>query len=345
MKLPEMKPPETEPTETARTPIPHVWGLVGNTPLVEVTSLSKLTGCRILAKCEFLNPGGSIKDRAAKGIIETAERSGQLSAGGTIVEGTAGNTGIGLATLAAERGYRVIVSMPDNQSQEKYAMLEAIGAEIRKFKPVPFANPGHFYHQAKQIAAEMPSAFWANQFENLANQEAHFLSTGPEIWQQTGGAIDHFICSVGSGGTIAGVSRYLKEKNPAVQIHLADPFGSGLFSYLRDGKIETQGSSVTEGIGIMRLTANFAMARVDTALRVSDQAMIDVLFHVARHDGLFIGTSAALNLAAVLELAMLNRGSGQTFVTVIGDSGARYQSKLLSPEWRAQTNLQPQPLN
>lgn len=322
----------------------HVWDLVGSTPLVEIASLSKLTGCRILAKCEFLNPGGSIKDRAAKGIIEAAERTEQLCAGGVIVEGSAGNTGIGLATLAAERGYRVIVSMPDNQSQEKYAMLEAIGAEVRKFKPVPFSNQEHFYHQARRIAAGIPGAFWANQFENTANQDAHYRGTGPEIWNQTGGVIDHFVCSVGSGGTIAGVSRFIKEKKPSLQVTLADPFGSGLYCQLREGKMETQGSSVTEGIGIMRITANFSMAKVDSAIRVSDQAMIDMLFHLARHDGLFIGTSAALNLAAIFEMAKVRRGSGQTFVTVLGDSGARYQSKLLSAEWRQQVHLQPQPL-
>ena len=317
-----------------------VWDLVGGTPLVEISSLSKLTGCNILAKCEFLNPGGSIKDRAAKGIIADAESRGILKPGATIVEGTAGNTGIGMATLAAERGYKVIVAMPDNQAAEKYALLEALGAEVRRFQPVPFSNPAHFYHQAQRIAEET-GGFWANQFENTANQEAHYTGTGREIWEQTQGRIDTFVASVGSGGTIAGVSRALKEKNAKIQVVLADPLGSGLYRYMQNGKLETEGSSVTEGIGIMRITANFSKALVDSALRIGDQDMINTLFHVARHDGLFIGTSAALNLRAAYEIGMKNKDSGKVIVTVICDSGTRYQSKLLSSAWRKEKNLEP----
>lgn len=324
------------------------WDLVGNTPLVEIASLSRRTGNRILAKCEFMNPGGSVKDRAAKSMILAAEQSGQLKPGGVLVEGTAGNTGIGLATFARARGYRCIISMPDNQAMEKVAMLEALGAEVRAVKPVPFANPDHFYHRAKKIAEETPGAFWVNQFENLANAQAHESGTGEEIWAQTGGALDVFTCSVGTGGTIGGVSRALKrrakEAGRSVRIVLADPFGSGLYSYFRDGKIESTGSSVTEGIGIMRVTANFSRAQVDDAIRISDQDMINMLFHVAQEDGLFIGTSAALNLCAAYQLALQQKGEGKTFVTIICDSGTRYQSKLLSATWRQEKGLMPQPI-
>ncbi|CAN5588205.1 cysteine synthase A [soil metagenome] len=324
------------------------WDLVGNAPLVELKSLSEKTGCRIVAKCEFANPGGSIKDRAAKFMIAKAEREGQLKPGGTIVEGTAGNTGIGLAMLAASRGYKSIISMPDNQAAEKYTMLEVLGAEVRKVKPVPFANQDHFYHQARKIAEQTPGAFWANQFENTANAQAHEEGTGRELWEQTGGRIDVFTCSVGTGGTIAGVSRALKSRarneGRDVRIILADPFGSGLFSYKKTGEIKSTGSSVTEGIGIMRITANFAMAEVDDALQVPDQEMIDMLFHLAKHEGLFVGTSAALNVMSAYRLALAEQGSGKTFATVLCDSGSRYQSKLLSPAWRAEKNLQPKPL-
>lgn len=325
------------------------WDLVGNAPLVELKSLSDKTGCRVLAKCEFANPGGSIKDRAAKFMIAKAEREGLLQPGGTIVEGTAGNTGIGLTMLATARGYKSIISMPDNQAAEKYSMLEVLGAEVRKVKPVPFANQDHFYHQAKRIAEQTPGAFWCNQFENTANAQAHEEGTGREIWEQTAGRVDVFTCSVGTGGTIAGVSRALKSRARAekrdVRVVLADPFGSGLFSYKKTGEIRSSGSSVTEGIGIMRITANFAMAEVDDAVQVTDQEMIDMLFHLAKHEGLFVGTSAALNVVSAYRLARAEKDSGKTFVTVLCDSGSRYQSKLLSPEWRTEKNLEPKPLS
>lgn len=325
------------------------WDLVGDTALVELKSLSEKTGCRILAKCEFNNPGGSVKDRAAKFMIMKAEREGVLNPGGTIVEGTAGNTGIGLATLAAARGYKCIISMPDNQASEKYAMLEVLGAEVRKVKPVPFANQDHFYHQAKRIAESTPGAFWANQFENTANLQAHEETTGPEIWDQTGGKVDVFTCAVGTGGTLGGVSRALKSRAKAlgrdVRIVLVDPLGSGLYCYVKEGKVETTGSSVTEGIGIMRITANFAAAQVDDAIRLTDSEMIDMLFHLAQHEGLFVGTSAALNVMSAYRLAMAEKGSGKTFVTVLCDHGSRYQSKLLSPEWRKEKGLEPRPLS
>lgn len=324
------------------------WDLVGNTPLVEIQSLSKLTGSRIFGKCEFMNPGGSVKDRAAKFIIDQAETSGALKPGGTIVEGSAGNTGIGLAMLAAARGYRTIVTIPDNQAFEKYAMLEALGAEVRKVKPVPFANQDHFYHQARRIAEEMPGAFWANQFENPANLKAHEEGTGPEIWNETGGGVDVFTCAVGTGGTMGGVSRslksYAKASGREVRTVLADPEGSGLFSYKKTGVIESTGSSVTEGIGIMRITANFAAAQVDDAIRILDLEMIDMLFHLAKHEGLFVGTSAALNVMAAYKLALAEKGSGKTYVTILCDHGSRYQSKLLSETWRKEKGLEPKVL-
>jgi cysteine synthase A len=321
-----------------------VWDLVGNTPLIYFDSLSRLTGCKIYGKAEFLNPGGSVKDRAAKGIILQAEREGKLKPGGTVVEGTAGNTGIGFATLAAGRGYKTIVVMPDNQSEEKYQLLELLGADVRRVPAVPFANPGHFYHTAKKIAEETPGAFWGNQFENEANGEFHYQTTGPEIWQQTDGAVDIFTCAVGSSGTISGVSRYLKEKNGAVQVVAADPLGSGIFCLLKEGKMEAQGSSVTEGIGIMRITANYKKAKIDDAIRVNDQEMIDMLFHLAQKEGLFLGTSSGINVTSAYRLAQANAGSGKTIVTVLCDHGTRYSSKLLNSDWRESKALQPKPL-
>jgi cysteine synthase A len=318
-----------------------VFELVGGTPLVYIESLSKLTGCKIYGKAEFLNPGGSVKDRAAKGIILDAEKRGILKPGSTIVEGTAGNTGIALATLASSRGYRCIISMPDNQSREKYEILEMLGAEVRKVPPVPFANENHFYHQAKRIAAETPNAFWADQFENEANGNFHYESTGKEIWEQTKGTVDIFTCAVGTGGTISGVSRYLKEKNSKTQVIAADPSGSGIFNYVKEGKFASSGSSVTEGIGIMRLTANFKAAKVDAALQISDQEMIDVLYHVAHKDGLILGTSSGINLMSAYRLAQENSGTGKTIATILCDHGTRYSSRLLNQEWLKEKNLIP----
>jgi cysteine synthase A len=317
---------------------------IGRTPLIEIESLSRATGCRILAKAEFMNPGGSVKDRAALAMIEAAEASGELRPGGVIVEGTAGNTGIGLTMLGLKRGYRVIICMPDNQAAEKYELLEAMGAEVRRFQPVPFANSAHFYHQARELAAQTPGAWWANQFENLANLHAHETTTGPEILadlQRDGLAAAPltFVSAVGTGGTIAGVSRVLKRARPDVRVVVADPYGSGMYGYVQDKKLETVGSSITEGIGIMRVTANFAQAQVDAAIRVDDQLMLDVLFHLARVDGLFVGTSAALNVAAAFTLAKQAQGRGEVFVTMLCDHGSRYASKLLSEEWLASKKL------
>ncbi len=318
---------------------------VGETPLVKIKSLSKATGCEIFGKAEYLNPGGSVKDRTALGIILDAEKSGKISVGSTLVEGTAGNTGIGLATLAAQRGYSCLIVVPDNQSHEKYAVLKALGAELIMVPACPFSDQNHFYHTAGRLAAEKPNRFWANQFENLANYQAHYQTTGPEIWMQTLGKVDAFVAAVGTGGTISGVSRFLKEKNPSVHIRLADPFGSGLFTYLKTGAMKSTGTSITEGIGIMRLTANFKQARIDDAVQVTDQQMISMLYYLAQHEGLLVGTSAALNVFAAYRYAMENQNSDKTVVTILCDSALRYQSKVFDPEFLRQKGLSPEPNN
>ncbi len=320
-----------------------LWDSVGNTPLLSLTSLSKRTGCELFGKAEFMNPGGSIKDRAAKGMIRDAERTGLLTPGATIVEGTVGNTGIGLAVLGIERGYRVVVTMPDNQAREKYDYLEAMGVDVRKVPVVPFANPAHFYHQARALS-EQHGWFWANQFENPSNGDFHYETTGKEVWEQLEGRVDVLVSSVGTGGTLGGVSRYLKEKNPKLEVVLLDPLGSGLYCYVKDGKVEGSGSSITEGIGIMRLTENFKRARVDSALRVTDQEMIEMLYHLARSDALLVGTSAALNVRGAYEVARKYQGSGKRIVTFLCDHGSRYTSKVLNPEFLASKSLSVAPL-
>jgi cysteine synthase len=323
--------------------IGSLWDTVGNTPLLRIGSLSRLTGCDILGKAEFMNPGGSIKDRAAKGMIRRGEVEGKLKPGGTIVEGTAGNTGIGLGILGRERGYRVVVTMPDNQVREKFELLEAMGVEVRKVPAVPFSNPNHFFHRARALAEEH-GWFWANQFENTANGDFHYETTGPELWEQCEGKLDVLVCSVGSGGTISGVSRYLKEKNPALRVVLVDPLGSGLYCYVREGKMEGSGSSITEGIGIMRLTENFRRAQVDEAMRLTDQDMIETLYHLAREDALVVGTSAAINVRAAYEVARQHRGEGLRIVTFLCDHGSRYASKVFNSEFLASKQLAVNPL-
>lgn len=313
------------------------------TPLLKIESLSKLTGCEIYGKAEFLHIGGSVKDRAAFGIIEAAEKSGELKPGGTIVEGTAGNTGIGLATIAAQKGYKCVIVMADNQSQEKYQTLRALGVELVTVPSVPFANPGHFYHTAQKIAQER-GAFWANQFENIANYRTHFKTTGPEIWEQTGGKVDCFLAAAGTGGTIGGVSRYLKEKKPSVHIRLVDPMGSGLYSYVKTGEIKSSGSSITEGIGIMRITENFKAAQLDDVMQITDQQMISMLYHLSKHDGLLVGTSAALNVAAAYQYGLENKGKGLKIVTMLCDSAMRYASKVFNPDFLREKGLTPESL-
>ncbi len=317
---------------------------IGQTPLIKIKSLSEYTGCEIFGKAEFLNPGGSVKDRAALGIIEAAERDGRLKPGYTIVEGTAGNTGIGIATIAAQKGYSCLIVMPNNQSQEKYDMLTALGVELITVAPCPFANENHFYHTAQRLASERPNCFWANQFENPANYKMHYHTTGPEIWEQTSGEVKAFISAVGTGGTLAGVSKYLKEKDSTIHTRLVDPAGSGLYSYFKTGKLVAVGSSITEGIGIMRLTANFIEAKIDQAVQVSDADMISMIYHLAKFDGLLVGTSAALNVFAAFQYALENENSGQCVVTILCDSALRYQSKIFNPTFLKEKSLEPKPL-
>ncbi len=319
----------------------NISSVVGQTPLIKIESLSKLTGCEIYGKAEFLNPGGSVKDRAALGIIEQAEADGLLKPGFRIVEGTAGNTGIGLATIANQKGYPCTIVMPNNQAAEKYQTLQALGVELVTVDPCPFANQNHFYHTARRISEEKANCFWSNQFENTANYKMHFKTTGPEIWEQTGGQVDAFLAAVGTGGTLAGVSKFLKSQNPKIHIRLVDPFGSGLFSYFKTGQMASTGTSITEGIGIMRLTENFKNAQIDEAVQVTDQQMISMLYHLAKHDGLLVGTSAALNVFAAYEYAKAHQGKKLKVVTILCDSALRYQSKLFNSDFLREKSLDP----
>ncbi len=315
-------------------------GSVGDTPLIKIESLSAATGCTILGKAEFLNPGGSVKDRAALFMVLQAEKDGAITPGGTIVEGTAGNTGIGLALVANARGYRSLIVMPSNQSQEKIELLRTLGAEVELVAPVPFSNPGNYYHVARDRAKDIPNAFWADQFENPANAEVHYQTTGPEIWRQTNGQIDGIIMSAGTGGTIGGVTDYLKEKNPQIQTYLIDPPGSGLYSFVTQGIFNAEGSSITEGIGINRETANFHRAKLDGAFEGSDLAVIEMAHYLLKHDGLFVGSSAALNVVGAVQLAR-QMGSGHTIATILCDGGGRYQSRMFNNAWLAEKNLTP----
>ncbi len=313
---------------------------VGNTPLIKIESLSEATGCNILGKAEFLNPGGSVKDRAALFMVLQAEQSGILKRGGTIVEGTAGNTGIGLTLVANARGYRSVIVMPSNQSQEKIDLLRTLGAEVELTNPAPFTSPENYYHVARNRAEAIANAFWANQFENISNSEAHYQTTAPEIWRQTGGELDGIVMSSGTGGTIGGVTAYLKEQNPKISTYLIDPTGSGLYSYMTTGEFKAEGNSITEGIGINRATANFNRARLDGAFRGTDQQVIEMAQYLLKHDGLFIGSSAALNVVGAVKLAR-KLGKGHTIATILCDGGGRYQSRMYNPEWLAEKGLTP----
>ncbi|MFO0212860.1 MAG: cysteine synthase A, partial [Pseudanabaena sp.] len=294
----------------------------------------------ILGKAEFLNPGGSVKDRAALFMVLEAEKSGLLKAGGTIVEGTAGNTGIGLSLVANARGYRSVIVMPSNQSQEKIDLLRTLGAEVELTNPAPFTNPDNYYHVARRRAEEIENAFWANQFENMSNSDAHYQTTAPEIWRQTGGELDGIVMSSGTGGTIGGVTAYLKEQNPQIATYLIDPTGSGLYSYITTGEFKAEGNSITEGIGINRATANFNRARLDGAFRGTDQQVIEMAQYLLKHDGLFVGSSAALNVVGAVKLAQ-KLGKGHTIATILCDGGGRYQSRMYNPEWLAEKGLTP----
>jgi cysteine synthase A len=304
-------------------------GAIGNTPLIRLRRASEATGCTILGKAEFMNPGGSVKDRAGLAIIEAAERDGRLKPGGTVVEGTAGNTGIGLTLVANARGYRSIVVMPETQSREKIDFLRMIGADLRLVPAKPFRDPGNYVHVARRLAEEL-GAVYANQFDNLANRAGHRATTGEEIWAQTGGRVDAFTCACGTGGTLGGVSDALKAHNPAVRIVLADPEGSGLFGWVKSGDLSVSGSSITEGIGQSRVPGNLEGARIDDAIRVPDADMLGQVFSLLRDEGISVGGSAGLNVAAAIRVAV-DLGPGHTIVTVLCDSGARYQSKLFNP--------------
>jgi cysteine synthase len=315
-------------------------GTIGNTPLIRLNSFSEQTGCEILGKAEFLNPGGSVKDRAALYIIKDAEEKGLLKPGGTVVEGTAGNTGIGLAHICNAKGYKCLIIIPDTQSQEKMEALRTLGAEVRPVPAVPYANPNNYVKLSGRIASEMENAIWANQFDNLANRQAHYETTGPEIWQQTDGKIDAWVTSTGTGGTYAGVAMFLKDQNPNVKTVVADPMGSGLYSYVKTGEPKTEGSSITEGIGSSRITANMQGAPADDAIRVDDHECVRVVYQLLKKDGLFLGGSTGINVAAAVALAK-EMGPGHTIVTILCDSGARYQSRLFNREWLGSKGLLP----
>jgi len=304
-------------------------GSIGNTPLVRLRRASELTGCEVLGKAEFLNPGGSVKDRAALYMVLDAEKHGLLEPGGTIVEGTAGNTGIGLALVANARGYRTVIVIPETQSQEKKDMLRLCGAELREVPAVPYRNPENYVHVSERLAKEM-NAFWANQWDNTANREGHIASTGPEIWAQTGGKVDGFTCAIGTGGTLAGVSIYLKSKNPQIRIAVADPAGAAMYSWFKHGELKSEGSSITEGIGQGRVTKNIEGAPVDEAYRIPDTEALPVVFDLLKNEGLCLGGSSGINVAGAIRLAN-DLGPGHTVVTILADSGTRYLSKLFNP--------------
>jgi cysteine synthase A len=313
---------------------------VGNTPLIRLRRLSELTGCEILGKAEFMNPGGSIKDRAALRIITDAEEKGLLKHGDTIVEGTAGNTGIGLTLLGHARGYRGVIVIPDNLSPEKIGLLRAMGAEVVTVKEAPYGDPNNFNKVAERLAREK-GCFWANQFDNTANRRAHYRSTGPEIWEQTNGTVTAFVASVGTGGTLAGTTLYLKERNPKIAAVCADPYGAAMWSWFTQGNTDTRdGDSFAEGIGQTRVTKNLEGISVDQAYRIPDQEALTIVYQLLRQEGLFLGLSSGINLASAARFAK-ERGPGQTIVTILCDSGTKYHSKLFNLAWLKEKNLDP----
>ncbi|PZO22750.1 MAG: cysteine synthase A [Leptolyngbya foveolarum] len=307
-------------------------GTVGNTPLIRLNSFSEETGCEILGKAEFLNPGGSVKDRAALFIIEQAEKDGRLKPGGTVVEGTAGNTGIGLTHICNAKGYKCVIVIPETQSQEKIDLLRTLGADVRTVPAVPYKDDGNYVKVSGRLADELDNAIWANQFENLANREAHYETTAAEIWAQTDGKVDGWTAATGTGGTYAGVSMFLKEKNPDVRCVVADPMGSGLYSYVKTGEIKPEGNSITEGIGNSRVTGNMEGAPIDDAIQVDDHEALRVIYQLLYKEGLFMGGSVGINVGAAVALAK-EMGPGHTIVTILCDGGSRYQSKIFNREW------------
>jgi len=311
--------------------------VVGNTPLIKLRKASEQTGCTILGKAEFLNPGSSVKDRAAKYMVLDAEERGDLQPGGVIVEGTAGNTGIGLALVGNARGYRTVICMPDTQSQEKKDMLRLCGAEVREVPAVPFKNPNHYVHTAERLAKELADSepngvLYANQWDNLSNRSGHVRSTGPEIWEQTDGTVDGFTCAIGTGGTLSGVAEYLKSRKD-VRIVAADPKGASMYHWIVDGEVKsTEGGSITEGIGQGRVTGNVDGARIDDAYSIPDDEMLPIVFDLLTEEGLCLGGSSGINVAGAIRLAK-DLGPGHTIVTILCDYGTRYQSKLFNPEF------------
>lgn len=320
--------------------VPNSLDLIGNTPLVRLAGPSAATGCDIYAKCEYANPGASIKDRAALYIVEDAEERGLIKPGGTIVEGTAGNTGIGLALVANAKGYKTIIVMPETQSQEKKDTLVALGAELVLVPAAPYANPGHFVHTSRRIAEETDNAIWANQFDNIANRKAHILGTAEEIWEQMDGRIDGFTCAAGTGGTIAGVGLGLKAKDENITIALTDPHGAALYHYYAHGELKSEGSSVAEGIGQGRITGNLDSAPIDTQYRISDAEGLAQVEALLRDEGLCVGLSSGINVAGAMALAR-DLGPGKRIVTILADTGFRYLSTLFNPQWRATKGLAP----
>ena len=316
--------------------------LIGNTPLVRLKGPSEAAGCDIFGKCEYVNPGASVKDRAALYIVRDAEQQGQLKPGGTIVEGTAGNTGIGLALVANALGYKTIIVMPETQSQEKKDTLRALGAELVLVPAAPYSNPGHFVHTSRRLAEETENAVWANQFDNIANRRAHIETTAEEIWAQMDGNIDGFICAAGTGGTIAGVGLGLKAKDDRVTIALADPHGASLYNYYACGELSSEGSSVAEGIGQGRITANLDGAPIDTQFRISDKEGLVWVERLLAEEGLCLGLSSGINVAGAVALAK-QLGPGKRIVTILCDTGFRYLSTLYNPAWMRSKNLPAMP--
>ena len=316
---------------------------IGNTPLIKLKKASELTGCTILGKAEFLNPGSSVKDRAALAIIEDAEKNGQIQPGGIIVEGTAGNTGIGLALVGNARGYRTVIVIPKTQSQEKKDMLRLCGAELIEVAAAPYRDPNNYVHvsgrKAEELAKSHPQgAIWANQFDNIANRDGHYRTTGPEIWEQTDGTVDGFVCAVGSGGTLAGVEKFLRERKPDIKIGLADPMGAALYNYYKHGELKSEGDSITEGIGQGRITKNIADMTIDFPFQVPDAEALQIVFDLLKDEGLCLGPSSGINVAGAIRLAK-ELGPGHTIVTVLCDFGTRYLSKAFNPAFLREKNL------
>lgn len=316
---------------------------IGNTPLIRLKKASDLTGCEILGKAEFLNPGGSVKDRAALYIIKDAEKRGLLKPGGVVVEGTAGNTGIGLALVGNARGYRTVIVMPESQSREKKDSLRLCGVDLRLVPAVPYRDPGNYVHASERLAANLAEtepngAMWANQWDNLANCRAHYETTGPEIWRQTGGKVDAFICAIGTGGTLAGVGKALKQRKKDVVIALADPMGAAMYNHFKHGKLKGEGSSITEGIGQGRVTGNVAEVHVDEAFQIPDEEALPIIFDMLKDEGLYVGGSTGINVAGAIRLAK-QLGPGHTVVTILADGGERYQSKLFNPDFLREKGL------